>query len=388
MSAAPTMELPRPFLLGDDDLGPLPLPRDLIGLLRDAGLRGRGGAAFPTADKLAAVAGQRGRPIVVANAVEGEPASAKDRALARLSPHLVLDGAVASAAALGTRDVVVAVSDAALDERRALERAAAQRRERVDIEVAAVPHGFVSGEETAVLNALGGGPPKPTLKPPYPFERGLDGRPTLVQNAETLAHIALICRFGAEWFRREGTTLVTLRGAFRQPGVHEVERGGTLGDLVRKLGGTSRPVSAFLVGGYFGRWVTPAKARELRLTPDVLAAGAIVVLPAGVCAFAECARVLAYLAEESAGQCGPCVHGLRAIADTMSAPGEPDRRRRLEQLAALVDRRGACRHPDGAAGFLRSALDAFADEFAAHVRRGRCGARDARVLPIVGRRQR
>jgi len=365
VSAAPTMELPRPFLLGDDDLGPLPLPRDLIGLLRDAGLRGRGGAAFPTADKLAAVAGQRGRPIVVANAVEGEPASAKDRALARLSPHLVLDGAVASAAALGTRDVVVAVSDAALDERRALERAAAQRRERVDIEVAAVPHGFVSGEETAVLNALGGGPPKPTLKPPYPFERGLDGRPTLVQNAETLAHIALICRFGAEWFRREGTTLVTLRGAFRQPGVHEVERGGTLGDLVRKLGGTSRPVSAFLVGGYFGRWVAARDAAALELTPERLGAGVIAALPADASPVAETARIVRYLADESAGQCGPCVNGLDAIATALDEHLHGhDRLPQLRRWTEMVKGRGACRHPDGAVRFVESALDVFAQDFA------------------------
>jgi NADH:ubiquinone oxidoreductase subunit F (NADH-binding) len=365
MSAAPTIVSPRPFLLGDDDLGPLPLPRDLVGLLRHAGLHGRGGAAFPTADKLAAVAARRGRPVVVGNAVEGEPASAKDRALARLAPHLVLDGAIAAAASLGTRDVVIAVSDTALEERRALARAAAVRRERVDIEVAAVPNGFVSGEETALLSALGGGAPKPTLKPPYPFERGLDGRPTLVQNAETLAHIALICRFGADWFRRHGTTLVTLRGAFRQPGVHEVEPGGTLAELVRSLGGTSRPVSAFLVGGYFGRWVAARDAASLHLAPETLGAGVIVALSADASPVVETARIVRYLADESAGQCGPCVNGLDAIATALEEHAHG--RNRLPQLrrwTEMVKGRGACRHPDGAVRLVESALDVFAEDFA------------------------
>ena len=377
--------------------GPLDPRGDLTDELDRAGLRGRGGAAFPTGTKLRAVAEAGGRPLVVANAVEGEPVSGKDRALLRVAPHLVLDGAVAACRALGARDAIVAIGDRTGRERAMVEAAIAQRGRkdgRVTLRTAAVESRFVAGEETALVRALGGREAKPSLKPPYPFERGLDGAPTLVANAETLAHVALIARFGAGWFRSAGTSespgtaLVTIGGAVVQPGVHEIELGTTLDQVLEQTGGANEAVQAILVGGYFGRWVTPAKARELRLTPDVLGAGAIVVLPAGVCAFAECARVLAYLADESAGQCGPCVHGLRAIADTMSAPGEPDRRRRLEQLAALVDRRGACRHPDGAAGFLRSALDAFADEFAAHVRRGRCGARDARVLPIVGRRQR
>jgi len=348
--------------------GPLDPRGDLTDELDRAGLRGRGGAAFPTGTKLRAVAEAGGRPLVVANAVEGEPVSGKDRALLRVAPHLVLDGAVAACRALGARDAIVAIGDRTGRERAMVEAAIAQRGRkdgRVTLRTAAVESRFVAGEETALVRALGGREAKPSLKPPYPFERGLDGAPTLVANAETLAHVALIARFGAGWFRSAGTSespgtaLVTIGGAVVQPGVHEIELGTTLDQVLEQTGGANEAVQAILVGGYFGRWVTPATARELRLTP-----------------------------EESAGQCGPCVHGLRAIADTMSAPGEPDRRRRLEQLAALVDRRGACRHPDGAAGFLRSALDAFADEFAAHVRRGRCGARDARVLPIVGRRQR
>ena len=376
--------------------GPLESHDDLIGAVEQAGLRGRGGGAFPTAAKLRAVAAAGGRPVVVANAVEGEPASGKDHALLRVAPHLVLDGAVLASRALGARDAVVAITDRTGRERATVEAAIAQRKRRdgrVQLRTAAVPNRFVAGEETALVGVLAGREAKPSFKPPYPFERGLDGAPTLVSNAETLAHVALIARFGAEWFRgvgapdSPGTALITLGGAVAQPGVHEIELGSPLDEALDQAGGVTGRTQAILVGGYFGRWVTPADASKLRLTPDVLGAGAIVVLPADVCAVAECARVLAYLADESAGQCGPCVHGLRAIADTVSAPGKSNRRPRLEQLAALVAGRGACRHPDGAAGFLRSALDVFADEFAQHAKRRQCGRRDVRVLPLPTRRR-
>jgi NADH:ubiquinone oxidoreductase subunit F (NADH-binding) len=365
------------------ELGPLELPHDLIATLDASGLRGRGGAAFPTAVKFQAVASQRGRPIVVANAAEGEPASSKDRALARLTPHLILDGVVASAAALRARRAVVAVSETAKRERKALEHAVSERRERLEIEIATVPESFVSGEETALLRALGGGPAKPTLKPPYPFERGLDGAPTLVQNAETLAHIGLIARFGADWFRASPTALVTLGGAVNRPGVHEVQLGLTLGDLILRLGGTSAGVSGFLVGGYFGRWIPARSGASLQLTPETIGAGAILAFPESTCAVAECARVVRYLAGESAGQCGPCVNGLDAIAGALEEHSRgADRLPQLRRWSEMVTGRGACRHPDGAARFVESALAVFADEFEQHARHGNCGKRIQEVLPL------
>jgi NADH:ubiquinone oxidoreductase subunit F (NADH-binding) len=370
---------------------------DLIVAVQRAGLAGRGGGAFPTATKLRAVAARGKKPIVVVNAVEGEPASGKDRALLRVAPHLVLDGAVAACHAIGARDAVVAVSHDSARERAIVETAIEQRRARdgrTQLRTAAVPGRFVAGEETALVSALSGRETKPTLKPPFPFEHGLDGMPTLVANAETLAHIALIARFGPSWFRSAGTddapgtALVTLGGAVARPGVYEIELGARLDDVVGRTGGATKPAQAILVGGYFGRWVTPADSRELKLTPEVLGAGAIAVLPADVCALSECARVLTYLADESAGQCGPCIHGLRAIADELSAAGGAVRRRRLEELAGLVAGRGACRHPDGAAGFLHSAVDVFAAEFREHAKRGRCGRQNVSVLPLPTRLRR
>ena len=358
--------------------GRLDTGADVRLLADEAGLRGRGGAGFPTARKLAATGAQRGDPIVVANGAEGEPASRKDRSLLRVAPHLVLEGALLAAGAVGADQVVLAVSRPAPE----LERAVAERGgsgARRGLEIRRVPDRFVAGEETALIRALEGRPAKPSLKPPYPFERGVGGRPTLVQNVETLAHLALIARYGPSWFG-EGTALITLGGAFVRRGVHEIPLGVALGDVVTRLGGVSERVSGYLVGGYFGTWVAPSDAAELRLTPDVLGAGAIVALPDSTCAVAECARVARYLAGESAGQCGPCVHGLGAIADAVAA--ERLRQSGIRRLADMVEGRGACRHPDGAARFMRSALEVFAEEFERHARRGRCGRRCQHVLPI------
>ena len=159
--------------------GPMRLPgRELTALLRSSGLRGRGGGAFPAGDKFAAVAAQSTRPVVVVNATEGEPASSKDRTLVRLVPHLVLDGAAAAANALGARTVIVALAErGGAVERGVLAAAIDERREKLDWRIASIPDGFVAGEESALINALNGKAAKPSVKPPYPFERGVGGSP-------------------------------------------------------------------------------------------------------------------------------------------------------------------------------------------------------------------
>ena len=198
--------------------GQLPRTAEVIDLVESASLRGRGGAGFSTAKKLEAVARASGRPVVVANGVEAEPPSDKDRTLLRVAPHLVLDGAVLAADAIGARDIVVAVSRPAPELSDAIAERTRRGSDPLRIELARVPHRFVAGEETALLRALEGRPARPTLKPPYPSERGLRGAPTLVQNVETLAHMALIARFGPDWFG-SGSALATLTGAVSQPGV-------------------------------------------------------------------------------------------------------------------------------------------------------------------------
>lgn len=369
--------------------GRMPQGGDLIGACERAGLRGRGGGLFPTAVKLRAVAAGRGRRVVVVNGAEGEPMSVKDRVLLERVPHLVLDGAVTAATAVGADTIVVAVPHSRMHARTALAAALAERDDPHEIRVQGVPDGFVTGEETALIAALEGRPPKPVLTPPRPSERGLRRRPTLVQNAETLAHLALIARYGPGWFRglgpatHPGSTLISLDGCVASPGVHEIALGMPLGDLIAAGGGYVDEPRAILLGGYHGTWLDAGRAGALTLEDDALAvhglklgAGVVVALPQSACPVTEVARVMAWLSAESAGQCGPCVHGLAAIAGEVAALREgrapADALRRLRRWSAHLPGRGACHHPDGSARFLFSALDAFEPEFELHRRFGAC----------------
>ena len=222
-----------------------------------------------------------------------------------------------------------------------LERALAERAahgfDTVAIRVVGAPNRYVSGEETALVSWLNGGDAKPMFVPPRPFEKGVAGRPTLVQNVETLADLALIARYGAEWFRSAGTaddpgtTLVTLSGGVQAPGVYEVPLGSRLGDVLRMAGTDTADLSGVLVGGYFGAWLPAASAADVRLAVDELkqaggglGAGIVVAMPReGTCALAEVARATRWLADQNAGQCGPCVNGLPAIADAIGRRSWP-----------------------------------------------------------------
>jgi NADH:ubiquinone oxidoreductase subunit F (NADH-binding) len=303
----------------------------------------------------------------------------------------VLDGAVAAASELGARRVIVAVAEyRGSAERRTLTTALKERHEKIDWEIASIADGFVAGEETALVNALNGKPGKPSVKPPYPFERGVGGAPTLVQNAETLAHVALIARFGSSWFRslgtekEPGTALVTVSGAVARPGVYEIELGTRISEVVLQAGGVTEVLSASLVGGYFGGWTRDPSHRLTAASG--LGAGVVVAFPASACGVRESARVTRFLAGESAGQCGPCVRGLDALASGLEqvalAQGR-DHRDQLERWAGQVAARGACRHPDGVSRFVLSTLDVFADELTLHLRKGRCSGRDRSVLPTA-----
>jgi NADH:ubiquinone oxidoreductase subunit F (NADH-binding) len=360
-----------------------------------AGLLGRGGGAFPTATKMHAVARARGRAIVVANGAEGEPASLKDRTLLEMLPQLVLDGAVAAAEAVGAEEVIVCACESAPASLASVQQAIAERVAAASsarapkLHVASVPSHYVAGQESALVNYLGGGPARPTFTPPMPFEQGLRRRPTLINNVETLAHVALIARHGARWFRQLGTptqpgsALVTLSGPVSHPGVYEIEHGASLVSLIDAAGGTTAGVRGALVGGYAGAWIGGESLRDVALSSEHLAAhgaslgaGVVLLLSAQACPVAETARVARWLAGQSSGQCGPCIHGIDALASTIeqvaAGAAPPQLARRIERLASLTARRGACAHPDGAVNLILSALETFEDEFADHVRHGPC----------------
>lgn len=372
-----------------DLLGPLPgLGRnELLAEVAESGLSGRGGAGFPTVRKLSALPASG--TVVVANGAEGEPASSKDRVLLDSAPHLVLDGLVLTARSVGARSAYVYAAPELLTG--ALHRAVAERSDRVRIRLVEAPPGFVSGQESAAVQAINGGPALPTTTPPPVFERGVGGRPTLVQNVETLAHLALIARFGARWFRYRGTPddpgtrLHTVSGCVRRPGVVEMDAGSTLAAIVQAAGGATEPMQAVLVGGYHGGWVPwTTHTAQLRLTARTLApygaapgAGVVIGLPTAACGLRAGAELAGYLAGESAGQCGPCHNGMPAVARQLHllADGRGTARTLHEsyRLLDLIEGRGACRHPDGTARLVRSTLQTFAAEVDHHLH-GQCSS--------------
>jgi NADH:ubiquinone oxidoreductase subunit F (NADH-binding) len=388
--------------------GPPPSPgltgaqrSELLAKVERSGLTGRGGAGFPAARKMAAVAGRRGG-VVVANGTEGEPASAKDKVLLARSPHLVLDGAALAAEIVGARQVVIVAHRSV---REIVAGAAAVRRlsrfDKVRFRIVTASERFVAGEASAAVHWIERGIPAPTTRPPRLAERGLAGSPTLVQNVETLAHLALIARYGASWFRRVGTPgepgsmLVTVLGAVREPSVLEVAIGTPVAEVLDLAGSPAGPLRALLLGGYFGSWADAGAAAAAPFSSAGLAhlgagtgAGLIAALPAAACGLAETARVVRYLADESAGQCGPCLFGLDAIAEQMRrlADGRVTGPGPLGRWLGQVDGRGACRHPDGAVRLVRSALAEFTDEIELHAR-GWCSGR-TRVLPVPPARKR
>ncbi|MDX6333077.1 MAG: hypothetical protein QOG05_417 [Streptosporangiaceae bacterium] len=391
--------------------GPAGAGRLIAGVER-AGLTGRGGAAFPVARKMRAVTGaaragrgrRRGGPVLIANGAESEPASGKDAILLRQSPHLVLDGITLAAGAVGAARAYLCVDGADPGRAGGLLAAVAERQQAglagPEIRVVVVPGGYVASEESALVNFLNGGPAVPLYVPPRPFERGVGGQATLVNNVETLAHIALIARYGPDWFSTVGTraapgsALVTVGGAVTRPGVYEIGLGLPAGELIELAGGPAEPLQAILAGGYFGGWLPLPGAAPVPVSPPGLRSagasfgtGVLIAVPSACCGLAETARVLRYLAGQSAGQCGPCTFGLPAIADALAHIAWQGRDERagewLRSLLPLVDKRGACHLPDGAAALVASTLRVFAGDLHEHLTRGPCPAAGRPpVLPV------
>ncbi|HTJ70159.1 MAG TPA: NADH-ubiquinone oxidoreductase-F iron-sulfur binding region domain-containing protein [Actinospica sp.] len=390
--------------------GPDRLPLgELAALLRHAGVRGRGGAGFPLYRKIVSVSGAaRSRkiaPTIIANGCEGEPASHKDKHLLWLAPHLVLDGLVLLGRELRATRAILAVEAGAPNGRgdliRRLREAVKERdvrRDGVSIELAEVPGRFIAGESAALVSTLNGGPGMPSYTEHSVRERGVGGAPTLVQNVETVAQVALIARYGPDWFRDYGTAaepgpqLFTVYAGRNRPRVVHSAAGAQLWPLISD----AEPVEAVLVGGYHGSWIPAPVARRARLTEAELGvplgAGLIAALPADRCGLAETAHIVRYLALESAGQCGPCLNGLPRIAAALERLADPNQAARdaglvetLERWCGMVEGRGLCHHPDGSVRLVRSALMVFRTETAAH-RAGVCTGSDRRpLLPAPAR---
>jgi NADH:ubiquinone oxidoreductase subunit F (NADH-binding) len=371
----------------------------LLEHLADSGLAGRGGGHVAAAVKWRAVLAAGGGGTVVANGAEGEPASAKDAALLIHRPHLVLDGLACAAAALGATRTVVWLHDGAISCHRAVAVAVDERRAAGILEPAVQimtgPDAYLSGESSAVVSAVSGGPALPQFRRARGDTRGVDGSPILVHNVETLARVALVAR--SQGSGAQDTSLVTVLAGGRRT-VLELDPSTTVAAAVARAPWTGGRPQAVLLGGYGGSWLPWTTAADLPLDHDGLqaagaglGAGVIAPLPAQACGLTETAAVVDYLARAGAGQCGPCVFGLLAIADLLldlaGGRGGRGHLRRLHRYAGQVAGRGACHHPDGAMRLVWTALATFPQDIAAHTR-GRCLHADTpAVLPIPAQAQ-
>lgn len=365
----------------------------LVQTLERSGLTGHGGGHFPVAAKWRTALGAGGGGVVVANCAESEPASAKDAALVHLRPHLVLDGLALAAEAMGTRRAVIWMHEGDLVGRRAIGRAVLERRRDsaldVTFDVELGRDHYLTGESSTIVNALSGRAALPFLPRQHAAHSGVGGRPTLIHNAETLARVALVARTGSA----PGGPLVTVVG----PGARSVVAAGvgeTFAGVVGRSGVIGQRPAAVLLGGYGGSWLPwadladlPVSDAAVRRVGGSLGAGVVAVLSAGRCGLTETVNLLGYLAGSSAGQCGPCVFGLPALADLFGrlSAGRCSRAdlRRLDLYAAQVSGRGACHHPDGVVRLVRSALRVFAADVRQHLAGAPCaGAGVAPFLPV------
>ena len=373
---------------------------DLIRLAASVDLRGRGGAGFPFARKLQAVIdsarSSRSAPAVLVNATEGEPGSAKDKMLLTRSPNLVISGALLAAFALGSEEIVIAVSDTSVA-RNSIVGAMREARLGNRLRIVQVPDRFISGEGGALVRAVNGDVPVPPGRKVRASDSGIDGRPTLLSNAETFAQLAVLATIGPDDYAavgapdEPGTVLLTVGGAARYPAVVETPTGVSLGAVLDLCG--ADPAGGVLVGGYHGMWLpgpaavnVPVSRSGLASAGGVLGAGVVLPLGSGTCPLGEVARIASYLATESSGQCGPCKLGLPGIARALTAvvdgSGGVEALDTARRAAGAVRGRGACAHPDGASRFVLSALNVFTDDLAAHVFQSSCGRPVLGMLPL------
>lgn len=343
------------------------LPPDDEIFTRLAGITGRGGAGFPFLTKVL-VAKENVRPtrFVVINGEEGEPSSCKDRYLLRFRPHMVLDGAMITANLVGAGTVVIYVSDPVSAV--SVHAAIAEVESDLRFEVVVCPASYVAGEASSIVRFMAHGDARPTDKPPFIYDAGIDGEPTLVSNVETFAAVAYACRNDS----RQSTFLATVSDGKARTALLEVPYGAKLSDLAAAVGATGAEL--VVAGGLFGGVLPTAPDLGLE-TQTFRQAGSSM----GCAAFIFCgdrrdvltvaAEVAAEIHDSSARQCGSCINGTRAVRDALrrmalgNVPGSvlDD----LQRWATGLRGRGACALPDGAAVLVNTLLRYFETEMKA-----------------------
>ncbi|MGQ0843787.1 MAG: NADH-ubiquinone oxidoreductase-F iron-sulfur binding region domain-containing protein [Sporichthyaceae bacterium] len=361
-----------------------------------AGLRGRGGAWFPVERKWLAAREMPGPRVLVANGAEDEPGSRKDRHLMANAPHLVLDGALAAAIAIEADTIHLYVNCHAASSLAAMRSALAEALDAglfagIAVSITEAPATYVAGEDSAAVEFLETGNAQPRKKPPFPTEAGLNGRPTVVGNVETLAHVALIVRDGAETFRSHGTPdcpgtmLITLPVELNRPGVYEVPVGSFLDEVLEGCGGgfVDGPARGVQVGGPASGWLNADQLHvamdpaEVAVAGSTLGCGAVRVLPAGHCSVDAVVSATEFFSREQCGKCPPCrmatqfIHNVgKALAVGKATAAQLDT---APTLLAQVRPNTACSLPAFALPPLATAREVFPDDFAKHLAGEDCG---------------
>jgi len=379
---------------------------DVVAELKKAGLRGRGGAGFPTGVKWDKVLNHRVKEhYFVCNAGEHEPGTFKDRYLLKTLPHQLIEGCLIAAHTVQAKAAFIYVNHEYEEERENLKKALALANARglvgknvlgkgYDIELQVFEgHGsYVAGEETAMLESMQGRPAMPRQKPPfYPTDFGLYGKPTLVNNVETLCNIPRILYKGAAWFtqvgteRCPGTMMFSLSGSVNRPGVYEMPMGVTIRELIEKCGGGvkgGRQIKAVFPGGPAFSMVT-ADQLDLQMDFDSLkkagtglGSAGMIVIDDATCMVAATLKYSNFFKGESCGQCPPCRMGTNNLATLMAKIEEGQGTQKdmdsLLQLCGFVKGTGYCTLVTGAAVLVQSSVKLFQKEYEEHLRLQRC----------------
>ena len=378
-------------LLGDDAASYQALnlarergPEWVIGELEAAGLTGRGGAGFPAHVKWRGVRQQKETErYVVLNADEGEPGTFKDREVMLRRPHLVIEGLAVAAECLGAGEVYIYVRGEFPAPRAALEVALATARRRGELSDAVQWHfvnghgAYICGEETALLEALEGKRGMPRMKPPFPVEKGFRGKPTLIQNVETVACLPAILRRGGAWFKalgrsEPGTKLYCMSGHVRRPGVYEAPMGVTFNELLEMAGGADGTLKAFSPGGASSGFLPASMAdvgmdfASLRNAGSMLGSAGVVVLNDTVDMVEAALSQAVFFEDESCGQCAPCRIGTQMIRQALERyrqSRQPSALAHLEEVMWGMGEASICGLGQAAFWPLQSALRYFPSEF-------------------------
>ena len=383
-------------------------PVPVIEEIQAAGLRGRGGAGFPTGQKMAFCAQAEGSPkYVVVNGGEDEPGSFKDRALLESVPHAVLEGVLLAAYAVGATRAFFYTNETYAEARQridlAIQEAAAVglvgegilgTKFSLAVESRPAPTPYVAGEDTAALEALEGKPPLPRQKPPYPVTAGLFGKPTLVNNVETLANIPPIVLNGAAWYRHfgtaesPGTMLYCMNQEWQRPGVYELPYGVREGELIEELAGGLKGgarLRAILPGGPSSAFLLPDPKRilspeSLKAAGSSIGCGVMRGYAAGTCMVEATLEIARFFEKEQCGQCPACRMETSMLANTLDKvrQGQVGKQAldQIPRVLAFNKGKGYCSLINMPGPPILSAIQLFPEDFESHLKSGQCPAKE------------